>query len=229
MVENRHVRIVRGALFGRNPHQMGDRLIGHRRMRAQRNEVVEPGHPPPKLLVEQAKQQRDRGRARTVGDDHQHPLAVRGQPVQSPRQQLPYRILAQCGRCGPLPCDHRLSSIKCCVLSAAGSCYTPLKALKPPSTATTTPLTKLAPGPQSQISVLTSSSGSPKRPAGVWSTTSCPRGVSEPSSLSSSARFWSPMKKPGAMAFTRKRPPKERASSTANQRVAFSTPALAMP
>ncbi len=45
--------------------------------------------------------------------------------------------------------------------------HTPLKALKPPSTGTTTPLTKFAPGPQSQSKVLSSSSGLPKRPAGV--------------------------------------------------------------
>jgi hypothetical protein len=54
--------------------------------------------------------------------------------------------------------------------------HTPLKAPKPPSTGTTTPLTKSAPGPHSQTRVPTRSSGSPKRPDGVWSMIVWPRG-----------------------------------------------------
>jgi hypothetical protein len=71
-----------------------------------------------------------------------------------------------------------------------------LKALKPPSAGATMPLTKLAPALPSQIQVLTSSSDAPTRPAGAWVMTLSPRLMSEPSSLSSSARFCSPMKKP---------------------------------
>jgi hypothetical protein len=54
--------------------------------------------------------------------------------------------------------------------------YTPLKALKPPSTGTTTnaPLTKAAARLQSQIRLPPNSFGSPKRPAGVFSIIVCP-------------------------------------------------------
>ena len=51
--------------------------------------------------------------------------------------------------------------------------------------------------------VLIRLSGSPKRPADVWSMIVLPRAVTDPSSLSRSARFCSPTKKPGAIAFTR--------------------------
>src|SRR5215213_7509085 len=105
--------------------------------------------------------------------------------------------------------------------------YTPLKAPKPPSTGTTMPFTNLAAGEQSQIRVPTSSSGSPKRPAGVWSTILRPLSVRLPSSLSSIARFCSPRKNPGEMAFALKPAPCLTESSTASQRVRFSTAALA--
>jgi hypothetical protein len=72
-----------------------------------------------------------------------------------------------------------------------------------PSPGTTMSLTKLAPGPHSQIRVLIRLSGSPKRPADVWSMIVLPRAVTDPSSLSRSARFCPPTKKPGAIALTR--------------------------
>ena len=56
----------------------------------------------------------------------------------------------------------------------------PLKASKPPSTGTTTPVTNDAAALQSQTTVPASSSGSPKRPAGVDATMRCPRAVSPP-------------------------------------------------
>ena len=78
----------------------------------------------------------------------------------------------------------------------------------------------------SQITVPASSSGSPKRPAGVAATIRSPRAVSAPDSSSRSARFCSPTKKPGATAFTRT---PCGASSTASHRVRFSTAAFAAP
>ena len=87
-------------------------------------------------------------------------------------------------------------------------------------------MTNAAAALHSQITVPATSSGSPKRPAGVAATICSPRAVSAPDSSSSSARFCSPTKKPGATALTRT--PCD-ASSTASQRVRFSTAAFAAP
>ena len=57
---------------------------------------------------------------------------------------------------------------------------------------------------------------SPKRFIGVLAKTFLLRSVSEPSGLISTARFWSPMKKPGAIAFTRMPSPYFSASSLAS-------------
>ena len=42
-------------------------------MRTQGNQVIQLGRPAPKLLIEQAKEERNRRGACPVGDDHQHP------------------------------------------------------------------------------------------------------------------------------------------------------------
>src|ERR1019366_2854132 len=126
-------------------------------------------------------------------------------------------------------CRHRPSL--CCVNYApAGAnnpvaAQTPLKALKPPSTAMTWPVTKPDPSSlNSHSSVPSRSSGLPKCPCGVWVVIVLPRAVSEPSGCVSKLRFWSVRKKPGAMALTRT-PVFEKC--TASHWVKLLTPALA--
>ena len=56
--------------------------IVHRRVRSQRNKIVERRDPPAQLPLEQLEHQRHRHRARAVGNDHEHPAAVYGQRRQ---------------------------------------------------------------------------------------------------------------------------------------------------
>ena len=73
-----------------------------------------------------------------------------------------------------------------------------------------------------------SSEMSPKRFIGVLAITFRLRSVNEPSGLRRMARFWLPMKNPGAMAFTRIFSLNLIAISCAIQRVKFSTALFAM-
>ena len=75
--------------------------------------------------------------------------------------------------------------------------YTPLNALNPPSIGSNAPVTKLAASLHRNCTAPFSSLISPKRFIGVLAKTFLLRSVSEPSGLISTARFWSPMKKPG--------------------------------
>jgi hypothetical protein len=94
--------------------------------------------------------------------------------------------------------------------------YTPLNALNPPSIGSNAPVTKLAASLHRNCTAPFSSLISPKRFIGVLAKTFLLRSVSEPSGLISTARFWSPMKKPGAIAFTRMPSPYFSASSLAS-------------
>lgn len=107
------------------------------------------------------------------------------------------------------------------------SAYTPLNALKPPSMGSSAPVTKLAASLHRNCTAPFSSLMSPKRFIGVFANTFLLRSVSEPSGLMSTARFWSPMKKPGAMALTRMPSPYFRASSLASHWVKLATAVLA--
>ena len=81
---------------------------------------------------------------------------------------------------------------------------TPEYAANPPSTGTTTPLTKPeALSERSQSRVPSRSSGTPNLPMGVWEIILSLLGVRLPSSLKSRAWFCAVAKKPGAMALTR--------------------------
>ena len=77
------------------------------------------------------------------------------------------------------------------------------------------PVMKLASSEQRNLTIPFSSEMSPKRPMGVWAMTFLLRSVYDPSGLMSMARFWSPMKNPGAMALTRILSPNLRAISMA--------------
>src|SRR6266699_113690 len=73
-----------------NPYQVLNRLLGQRRMRSQGNQVIELPYTLPKLLVEQAKEQRYRSGARPIGDNDQYSLSVQWQMIASLRNELPY-------------------------------------------------------------------------------------------------------------------------------------------
>src|SRR6185503_12958561 len=95
--------------------------------------------------------------------------------------------------------------------------FTPL-ARKPPSTARSVPVTKLAPSEARKTAAPCSSSTRPKRRMGVRSRNSWPRGVP-----SSRAALRSVRKTPGTIAFTQT---PWAAHSTASDRVRAATPAL---
>ncbi len=101
------------------------------------------------------------------------------------------------------------------------------KALKPPSTTATVPVTKLAASEMRYWMVPHSSSGLPKRLKGVWRITSAPLWVRDPSGLVRSARFWLVRKKPGAIALTRIEGVNFVATSFARKAVKLEIPALA--
>src|SRR5690606_20282063 len=74
--------------------------------------------------------------------------------------------------------------------------HTPLKALKPPSTGTTIPVTKEDSFPASQLATPCSSSALPNLFIGVCFIIVSPLEVRLPSSLSKRSRFCSPRKNP---------------------------------
>src|SRR5690606_10011475 len=129
--------------------------------------------------------------AGVVGNEHQHPLTVEA-PGETAGERLPYgfRVERATGRRRGLREHH-----------------TPPKAEYPPSTGITVPVTKRLASEANHRSVPTRSSGSPKRPIGVWAMIWRPRSVRSPSGFTSRARFCSPRKKPGAMALTRRPSP----------------------
>src|SRR5205823_6593350 len=108
MIEDRDVRVARGPFVRRDPDQPFDRLLGHRRMGAQRNQVVQPRDPLPKLLVQLAKQQRDGCGAGAIRNDDQHPLAIQWHWLQRARQQRLDTLGAQCFGCRSLSGNHTL-------------------------------------------------------------------------------------------------------------------------
>ena len=83
VVEDVHAGIAAGALLGGDAHQPVQRLLAHGLVRAQGHQIVQRGGRAAQLLVKQAEEERDGRRARAVGDDHQHPLALQGAPARA--------------------------------------------------------------------------------------------------------------------------------------------------
>ena len=104
---------------------------------------------------------------------------------------------SETGSLGPYH-RHVCSKLKSLILN-----YTPLYALKPPTTGTTTPMTTDPPSQHSQSVVPIKSSGFPNLPIGVCSMIWFPLGVSEPSLCANNALFWPVRKNSVSRAFTR--------------------------
>src|SRR6266699_2712654 len=79
-----------------NPYQALNRLLGQRRMRSQGNKVIQLHYALPKLLIEQAKEQRYRSGARAIGDNDQYSLSVQWQVIASLRHELTYILNCEC-------------------------------------------------------------------------------------------------------------------------------------
>ena len=75
VVEEAHAAVLAGPLLGGDLQAAVDRLLAHRRVRAQRDHHVEARRLAADEVVNDAEEQADRGGARRVGHDQQHPLA----------------------------------------------------------------------------------------------------------------------------------------------------------
>src|SRR6266699_4065401 len=96
MIEYPHPGKTFRSYSRRNPYQALNRLLGQRRMRSQGNQVIESLYALPKLLVEEAKEQRYRSGARAIWDNDQYSLPVQWQMIASLRNELPYILNCEC-------------------------------------------------------------------------------------------------------------------------------------
>ena len=85
VVQHPHGGILGRLLRHRQADQLAQRLFRHRRMGAQRHQVVQALDPRQDVLGHQAEEQRQRHRPRGIGDDDQHALIGQSQMIDRAR------------------------------------------------------------------------------------------------------------------------------------------------
>ncbi len=92
MIEYLNVRIADYSLARWYTHQPIYGFLCHERVSTQGDQVIQPDHAPPQLLIEQTEDEGDGSSARPIRDDDEYPLSVQRQRIASLPYQLPYVI-----------------------------------------------------------------------------------------------------------------------------------------
>ena len=95
MVEDARAGVFRRALLGGDAHQPVERVVAHRDVRAERDQVVQLRGLPADRLVEQPEELAVGRGARAVRDDDEHALAAHIGLREALEDQFPNLILAQ--------------------------------------------------------------------------------------------------------------------------------------